>query len=256
MKEAFSYMFNDNKFWQKSLAYLAVSIIAIFANLYYKNISPYENQNLFEYFLFWLIGSLSTLLASGYFYNCVKALIEQKENFILPFFNIKTCFITGIKYAISNLLLFLCIFISMFLVGLTSYLVSLVNPILAILILTIFMIILMIILICILLLCPALIWIFSVKGWYSSFLRFRKAFLIVKESGTRYWQFLGIQVLLILCITTMCLLLLFTLEINNLSPLAYNIIFVLTIALITSYTIFVSAFLNAKAIKTECIDLL
>ena len=85
MKEAFTYMFKDGKYLEKAFAYAGFVFLADFL----ANFSQYiKGSNLG--FLMLILGYIVLFIPSGYGISCVKALMAQKENFVLPY--IKTSF--------------------------------------------------------------------------------------------------------------------------------------------------------------------
>ncbi len=246
MKEAFSYMFRDNKYPQKALTYFALVFFAnlatTYANLFAPNCQHCPAAP--EYKLWSLIGKLLMILPTGYMVNCTKSLIDQKENFILPFFNFRTSLKTGLKYLVA--LFFLTSILALVFVGLLmgSIVLSALNGKFS----NIYLVGVIIISLCLIFYFPALFWIFSYKGWFTSLLRWKKAVLFVSKGFKNYCKAWGFR-LLLLGISGIILII----PVNNLLT-------VITVAIISSafgsYALFVDNYLVAKSIKPECVELL
>lgn len=103
MIKAFTYMFKDNRFIQKSSIYFLFLLIGTFCTNYANILLKAGGKPVLH--LVYLAGIILLLVPYGYVVSCIKALTEQKENFILPMFNVKTNFVIGLKYIIAILLL-------------------------------------------------------------------------------------------------------------------------------------------------------
>ena len=92
MKEAFTYMFKDNKFWAKGLSYLFLIFTAnLLLNYAQTLLPPCPRCTValpWQYWVCFISGTLINLIAVGYIFSCIKALVEQEENPILPLINI------------------------------------------------------------------------------------------------------------------------------------------------------------------------
>lgn len=109
MKEAFTYMFKDNKFWIKALSYFSLFFTANFLLNYAQTLLPTCPRCAvslpWQYWVLFIAGTLVNFVALGYIFSCIKTLIEQKENPLLPFVNILKDLYKGFKYAVSLILL-------------------------------------------------------------------------------------------------------------------------------------------------------
>ena len=112
MRECFTYMFKDNCFHKKAfiyfiLSFIAMSLIAVADMNSCTGGCPINQAALitpsikFDILCYRLIGLVLHTLTLGYFITCLEAVIKQKENILLPFFNIKLCFTKGLKLFIS-----------------------------------------------------------------------------------------------------------------------------------------------------------
>lgn len=249
MKEAFSYMFKDNKYPQKALTYFGLIFLANFAVMYAKLFAPAcpNCQASPEYPLWTFIGFILMILPMGYGITCVKSLIEQKENFIIPFFNFKNSLITGLKYTLAIIFTGLAIGLGFSILGGILGVIAGMFQLKALLF--VFIIAAIAFFLCFIFYISALLWIFACKGWLTSFFRWGKAFQLLSKNPKNYWKAFGLVLLVSIVSGT----------IANLIPVS-NLLTAIIAAVISSalasYTIFVWSYLNAKAIKAECIELL
>lgn len=80
MEKAFTYMFKDNKIMNKSLILIILAFAESILNI---------------------LGLIIAPIICGYKISCVKSIMEQSENYILPYANIKKNFVLGIKVLLS-----------------------------------------------------------------------------------------------------------------------------------------------------------
>lgn len=249
MKEAFTYMFKDNKYPQKALTYFCCVFLAQLAVMYAKIFAPncVNCPAAPEYSLWSFIGSILMILPIGYGITCIKSLIEQKENFIIPFFNFKNSLITGLKYIVAIILTGFALGLGFGIIG------GVIGIIAGLLNLKALLIILFIVLIafflCFLFYIVALMWIFACKGWITSFFRWGKAIQLVSKDAKNYWIAFGFTLLLSIVTGT----------IVNLIPVKSLLVAIIAAVIssaLASYTVFVWSYICAKAIKAECVELL
>ena len=225
MKQAFCYMFKDNKFYQKYLYYFILMSICTFLLTY----SDYKaNAQLFSIQtpLMKILGTLILTIPTGYSYSCIKALISQKENFILPAVNLKKNFVTGFKFDLATLLICLP-FLLIFLV------LAIIFPLLVI---------------CLLLVIVAYSlsfrYIFANTESITTFFQFKTSIKLVNNSGFKYW--LGLLIIIILeTISGVISTQLFKIT----HSLLYTAVTAIISSIIASYVMFVNAYITAKAIK-------
>ena len=186
MREAFNFMFKDNMFKQKALPLLGILFIAnIFTNIASSMAPARGAAPSINYTVFVILGLLFLFISNGYFITNVKSFIEQKENIILPFVNIKNNFILGFKQSIAImiavLLFFLVGVIAVALItvfsGLTKLYVigSILPPILITSAIIAFIFYLI-----------AFCYIFATTEKFTSFLQFKKATGMIKPVAKHY----------------------------------------------------------------------
>lgn len=249
MKEAFTYMFKDNKFMQKALTYLGMVFVANIAIMFSKMFAP-GCQNCTpepKYYLCAILGALLMIIPQGYVVSCIKSFIDQKENIVIPFLNLKKNFVDGFKYCLSILILSLVFGLSM---GVMTLVIAIIASITGLKFLIVILgLVFFVLLILLMFYTVAFIWIFANKCWVTSFLKWKKAVELVSKNKKSYWMAFGF--LLAIGIVTGL--------ISALLPAA-NVVSVIVsafiMALITSYTMFAWTYIAAKSIKPECIELL
>ena len=238
MIKAFTYMFKDNRFIQKSSIYFLFLLIGTFCTNYANILLKAGGKPVLH--LVYLAGIILLLVPYGYVVSCIKALTEQKENFILPMFNVKTNFVIGLKYIIAILLLSL---IFGFMIGLICGILK--AKVLAIVLLSLVITSAVLLLIFYTL---ALNWIFANTQAITSFLQFKRAHALISQDYPRYWKGVGLAFGLNFVLG---ILLIFVLGLAG-----KNIVSIFFATLIstflTSYIVFVNAMINAKSISPDC----
>ena len=113
MREAFTYMFKDTMFTKKAFAYCFICFVVLLAAgapealkttivTQTPTINSVPNPFLN---LFLLLALLLYAILGGYYFTCVKAISEQKNNIILPFINPWKNFVKGVKFGVVSLFL-------------------------------------------------------------------------------------------------------------------------------------------------------
>lgn len=240
MKEAFTFMFKDNLFKQKWAAYFCFAFLGSFlSNL---GNAPAIGQLKLLAPLFILLGVVIMLVPAGYIVACIRALKEQKENYVLPLFNIKHNLFTGFKFGVS-------IFILSFLFGAVFAIISLIIGIIsgilnAKLVAIIGISLIMIIAFAIVLYYTlALNRVFADTDSWISFIKFKHATELIKKSSQYtkgFWLFISINFL-----SGVISGILFALSAKSIGCLAITTIISAAIA---SYVAFFNAFITAKAV--------
>ena len=251
MKEAFTYMFKDNKFWVKGLSYLFLIFTANLLLNYAQTILPpcpkCSVSIPWQYWIFFISGTLVNTVAIGYLFSCIKALIEHIENPVLPFVNILKDFYKGFKYSVSLLMLILPIGVALGLFMLIIALITSGSAVGLILSKTLFWIIFLFIG----LLLIAFNWLFSNTESYFSFFRFKKVFELILNDKRKYiGHFLMI---LLVCFLNIILETVFNvssglLKLETLYGLALSGILS---AITGTYAAFIICKLTANSIKRE-----
>ena len=102
--EAFTYMFKDNKFFQKASFYFLFAFLSVFGGVLAETAEGDATLILLA-FIIWILGLISNLFLSGYFISAIRALRTKSENFVLPMFNMGKTFILGLKCFLSMIIL-------------------------------------------------------------------------------------------------------------------------------------------------------
>lgn len=96
MKEAFYYMFKDDKFLTKYMMIFLLILLPFILSIYVK-------IKIIKIILLIVFMSIYLIL-SGYWINCVKAVTDQSNNIVLPFINIKNNIWTGLRWIFAELI--------------------------------------------------------------------------------------------------------------------------------------------------------
>ena len=249
MKEAFTYMFKDNKFWVKGLWYFGFVFIANLMINYAQTLVPpclrCAPPMPWYYWVCALVGPLLSLIPLGYLYTCVKALIEQNDNYVLPNFNLWKNFLKGLKYAVALLMLT----IPLLLISMIAVTISFAR------VYTLFLLIIPFALI----LCFAYFyigfnWMFANKDSFITFYRFKKLFKLIGTNKKHY--FMSFLVIAVVGLLNMLL---------EMACGATAAIFIsgtvpgliatgVSSAIIGTYTAFVICYLTAKSISSDLVE--
>jgi len=253
MLEAFNYMFKDNMFKKKAFMYFILFFIANFicnySKMFFSAIKHLPNHHYSLIFslllIFALLFAISLFIVSGgYNISCVKAIIEQKKNYILPFINFKRDIIIGLKYGISLLVLLLTLFlIYVFVVALvglimpfaTEFISKLLN-----IILTILPFFYMLAFTCI----------YAKTEKLASYVSFFVATKLISLDFWNYFKYFTV------CVVFLILWNVINATIMGIFDSGVVQLFIrsLLLSLIASYTVFLCAYLTAKSVKSECIE--
>ena len=261
MIEAFSYMFKDNKFVQKATVYFIFLFIGNFFAQYTQIIAPQAGQlnNMSQFLICILFAFLIGLIPVGYSYLCVKALMVQKDNYVLPFLNVWKCFVLGLKFMI-NMIALLFLFYSPFIVlaiigfvlgmlgGKTAFAIAFV------LIFMLYLIFSIAYLLLILIYTPVFNCIFSKKEWLTSFCRFIKATKLIKQDAGRYFTGIGVYVLTLIVYMIIYGVFSFTVNIVLGTTITSALLISLFTAILSSYLVFVYSYIVVAAVKHEMIE--
>lgn len=245
MRELFTYMFKDNKFVTKASMYFLFVLSGTFCLNYASALAKTGAAP--ASLLLLILGAILMFIPYGYVMSCVKALTEQRENYVLPRFNIKSNFVIGFKYSVSIFIVSLVFgtvtVIAAFIIGLIAGILK--AKVLAAVLFTSVIVISMLLFIFYTL---ALNWIFANTHAITSFLQFKKAHALIKQDYPRYWKGLGLMLLINFVIAVAAG---FVLSIAGTNIIA---VFIATLiaALVSSYVVFVNTMINAKSITPEC----
>ena len=266
MLEAFSYMFKDNKYINKALIYFVFALLMNFCTIYSQTFSPScaggecPVQSDPQVYIWMIAGAVIGLIPLGYQFSCIKALMEQKENYVLPTFNIAKNIWLGFKSLLGSTLLGVIfgligiVFAIVFgiIAGLCGHdkasalgilivagIILVALALIAILAISIFSI--------------AFTWIFANTGWITSYIRFKRAFQLIKTNPSTYWIAFGLMILIGFVAGIFGLVGPIIGALTG-SKFIASLIGSCIIALLSSYTAFASAFLVAKSIKSLPIE--
>ncbi len=231
MKEAFYYMFKDNKIAQKFLSIYAVALLP-FVLVPIGMLIP---SHIFTIILI-ITTILSICILPGYWIRCTNAVVTQEKNIVLPFLNFDTLitdFITGIHFIFANTLYSLAF-------GLLILIISCIKP-LAIIIIAIIILFLMFIK-------EALTYIYVNSRKLNSYFKIGKALNFISKNKLQY----------ILAIFLIFIMNLPYGVVGNLlekdPPISSGSIYVVLTLLFIPYNMFVTAYLNGKCLKKECLE--
>ena len=250
MREAFTYMFKDNCYYKKALVFLILTFVEsaciAFAQMNScTGMCPFSagegvfTPNKTNALIFQLIGLIFNFLVVGYFNTCVEAITKQVNNIVLPFFNIVTCFLKGLKYFVAILI---PIVLYAFVIGFIQIFSSLVGYI-----------ILGILLFLYLVLGIGFIWLFANEKSFFAFLSYRKVIKKVIKAPLNYFKYL--LFIAIVCALTFALKFAFEFifALFPMSPLVTMLVSTLISAVISAYLTFVLVYLTAKSIKADSV---
>ena len=246
MKEAFNFMFKDNMFKKKVLTYFIVTFIAALLSNIANTMVPEPNTlPSIQYVILFILGSVIMLIPNGYGVSCIKSIIEQDENIVLPFLNIKNNFVLGFKLAIAIIIMTLVFGISIALVAIVFAIISSLLNVQGIgaICLGIFLTLLTIIVLYYIL---ALCYIFATTEKFTSFLRFKYATQLIKNDIKKYTLsvLLFIALMILVGIISAIVAVIFA-ALGIVGMVVYTVIS----TLIGSYMVYVVSYINAKAIK-------
>lgn len=253
MKEAFTYMFKDNKYLEKAGVYAGLVLLA---NLLL-NYSQTMNSSGIGLLLL-LLGYLALFIPSGYGISCIKAIFTQDENIILPAINIKKNFILGFKIfvagillglAIGGILLAVCIIFGI--IGALTIPKDYGTEVIGLIFLIPFLILAFTIIIVYLVYGLAMSVIFAKKEFYTTFFKFDMANQLISQNPGKYFSSVGIYVLVFIAVIIVNTVP--GIVLNNLSSIGTIILSAIQ-AVVGAYTIFVFAYITAKSTQSELLD--
>lgn len=190
MKEAFIYMLKDTKISQKAAIFLVFLFIASVCSglgSHFGKTASFQSTMVITGLILSFFSFVVGFINAGYSISCKRAVVEQKENIVLPFVNIGKNFITGFKFCISIMLLI----IALVALGILFILIgNVISPIITLL----YYISFIVLLVCFTM---AFTYIFVVTDSWLSFFKFKDAVKIM--SKWQYWKsvlvILGLSIL-------------------------------------------------------------
>ena len=255
MEKAFTYMFKDNMIKQKMLSYFLLIFIinsCFMFGAYYMTLIK-ANPSLITYsFGFILAGLILALPAAGYYMSCVKSIMTQQDNIILPTIHLGKNFVFGIKYFLTVLLFSVSFVIVYALIAVAMILLSklLQLPLLTGLISIILILLMLIFLIFVGVISPVLIAIFAKTEYFTSLFRYPLALKLIKNNPENY--FVAFLLYFAVSIVTGVINSFLNIFIVNKVLLLVG---VLLISAIASYSIFITAYFVAKSVDSNLIEI-
>jgi hypothetical protein len=250
MKEIFTYMFKDNMFTKKAailflLLFIALAICGIPPLLNSVSYAPTVEKVSLPYLHY--LPSISCFLdfaIYGYMMICIKAIIQQDLNIVLPFFNFKNSLIRGLKFFVVILIFTL---LSVFIY---SILLFLLVPLKALCVLPILKVL---ITIAVVIYVNALLWIFANEDKIFSLLAFRKATKLIKQNLRTYFSNLGLIFVINFISAFLSCGLMYILDSIFDNNYLIWILSTLEGTILAGYMLFINAYLIAKSIKPETV---
>lgn len=249
----FSYMFKVKNLW----IYAVVTFLSIFAKTALAGYSRLATSSMSNVVGISLLATLGYSLVYGYLFPFIKSLSVQQKTYTMPRFKFWQSIGQFIKFNIALALFVIPVFvipavIVLFTVG--------TNPEYQ----YVWVILCVIMLIALCFFCFysfAMFWLFTNKGYWTSFVRFKDVFTLINRNRSRYLDTIGVGVLgFILTLVAIGIVsnpyfihisgqaTQTTLAINDLLPI------ILT-SIIGTYSMFVCAYLVAKCISAKELDL-
>ena len=256
MREAFTYMFKDNCFHKKAfiyfiLSFIAMSVIAVADMNTCSYGCPINQAKLitptikFDILCYRTIGLILHTLTLGYFITCLEAVIKQKDNILLPFFNLKLCFTKGLKLFLSIISTVIIYYILLFTYGAMSNFIPVLRPE--------FVNILSLLTILFYIFCyNSFIYLYAQTNKFFSFFNFKVALLTIKNSQKTYFKYWSILVLIFVLSSIIVYIIESLLgKINN----EYTVMLLTNFAssALQTYLTFVSLLLISKSIKADSV---
>ena len=250
MKEAFLFMFKDNMLKQKALIYFLFAFIANFLTQWSNLFVPSGRGESapIQYYILIILACVVSFIPSGYGISCIKSLLEQKENPVLPFLNIKNNFVLGFKFAVNIMLISLVFGLAILMLLFPFALIyafgyKILSIILLFVVVGLFVLFISFY-------SPVLCCIFAKKEWFTTYFRFIRATKIIKQDFWKYFKYvmLFIAIMIVISVINYYLMLLINSGIWGAALIAF------VIALISSYTVFINAYICARAVNPESIE--
>ena len=238
MKEAFTYMFKDEKFWQKASMYLVMMFVAnVF--MFYSSAMSAAKLPLNPFIP--LLGHLIMLIPLGYGFSCIKYLMQKPEEIVLPSVDLWANFVTGFKYFLSVLLIILAIVLCGIPFGILklNFITVLIGLLLGLAFAVLYV---------------AFICLFSEKEMITNYFRFPSVMNIIKGNFGKY---IGSIILYgVLGILTGIINFAVIFAVNFLIPdkLISSIISGLLVAVVLTYFVYLSSYIAANSVNIKNID--
>ena len=210
-----------------------------------------------QYYLLLILSTIAMFITQGYHLNCIRAIIEQRKNPILPYMNIKNSFVMGFKFNLSLFILMLSVFIGILGIILLCAMIIGFSPLAnsqTTFVSTCFALLIILISIigffAFIIYLPALCCMFAKTEMLTTSFRFIRATKLIKQDVGNYFKYVGMFILL----TVNLFLINFVMMIPLRGNAASSFIITFLTSLIEAYTVFVFAYLIARSVKPECIE--
>lgn len=264
MKKAFYYMFKDAEFFKKTyiiLLFIFVSsIVSNFSNILHEFIpvlnahwqdSMYDPIWNWVYILLTFVSLALMFIPSGYFLSIIKSLSKQEDNYILENMDIKRNFIQGLKLAVGVGLIYILFVIvaSLFLTASVIIALAFANQVMFYLTIAMITVVLLIFFFY----APIFNYMFAYKSNLLTYFRYMMATKIFLLDKKQYFK--GIAIIFALC----AIWAIVSGLLSSVIVLRNPILFVISTAItscVVYYFILVSAFITAKALKLEALDII
>lgn len=194
MEKAFTYMFKDSMFKQKALCYF---VLAFGVDYLIKLGSQYiQNGYSIVYAICaFVIALILYFPFYGYLVSCIRAVTEQDDNIVLPCLNFGKNFLLGLKYCIATIILGLLFsLISVLFIFCPVFLLFVAPKMIGTVLLMFGVIIILLSIIALTVYSLALMSIFAKTEWLTSFFRFPRATILIKNAPGQYFISLMIYI--------------------------------------------------------------
>lgn len=187
MEKAFTYMFKDSMIAEKALYYFVIAFgvdYLIKMSVFYAN-----NDYSWIYVLLALIFAFILYLPFyGYLISCIKAIMTQSDNIVLPCLNFCKNFILGLKFMLSGLIVGILFFlISALFLFMPVFLLFVIKGALGVILFIFGVLIVLFSIIALTVYTPAFVCIFAKNEWITSFFRFPRATILIKNAPGQYF---------------------------------------------------------------------
>ena len=235
MKEAFTYMLKDNKIVQKALTYFGLILISGLCTNFSQFLTPKHACNIsISCLVLGLIGIFLSMITSGYGISCKRAIVEQKENIVLPFLKFGSNLFSGFKFGVAITLLVLAITAVIMISAIIGKLLSPVIPVIVIALLCLFIVCYAI----------AFTYIFVTTDSWLSFFKIKQATKII--ASWQYWK--NVLVMMGLSVISAVISSLVSFIFKGAADVIIN---TTVMSIIGSYFVFVFSYLVANCAKQE-----
>ena len=257
---AFKYMFLDNKFWSKFAVFFLLVLACLAPQFIPETADKIGIINyLFLFIVLMVIGLFGQIFYYGYYCSCIKSIIEQSGNYVLPVFNFKKDGMLGLKCFAGMLLLGLAICFAFLILGIilgiagSAIVAALyaVNPVIGVLIGAIIVLAVIFAVTAVAYIYyPSALRLFAQIQDPLVFFNFKEIFRLIKENKDIYYKYIGIMVLATLLVFAVVLTICIPcIALKICSPVICVIVLCTTLAFAGAYVNLVCAYATAKCIR-------